>query len=359
LNTRLLGAAVLIALAVIFVPMFFSSKPVAPGGDQTVSLDIPAAPDRDLQTRTMSLTPGAAPAGANSSGGAALGSGSNGSPVIAGPNSGTPASGDALATVNIGSNRPRDVETDPQAGQAPQPTTVQAPGKATPAPAPSQPAPAIPAQPRATKPVAMTPTPQASAPAAADQALAARGNYSVNLSAYAAAASAQSLMQRVRGMGYPVTSRPITQAGKTLTLVVAGPFGSRAAAEAARLKITQGVPGVPARLESGASNQQGDAPALATPSRAVATTPGMSSASARAGGWAVQVAAVGNQADASALRDKLRANGFDGFVDTATVGGKQLWRVRAGPQTQREDALRLRDQIKAKLALSGNVVSMP
>jgi len=359
LNTRLLGAAVLIALAVIFVPMFFSSKPVAPGADQTVSLDIPAAPDRDLQTRTMSLTPGAAPATANSSGGTPLGSGSNGSPVIAGPGTGTPASSDALATVNIGSKRPRDVETDPQAGQAPQPTTVQAPGKATPAvaPAPSQPAPAIPAQPRATQPAPQAATPAPAAPA--DQALAARGHYSVNLSAYASAASAQNLMQRVRGMGFPVASRPVTQAGKALTLVVAGPFGSRAAAEAARLKITQSVPGVPARLESGASNQQGDAPALASPSRAVATAPAASSASARAGGWAVQVAAVGNQADATALRDKLRASGFDGFVDTATVGGKQLWRVRAGPQTQREDALRLRDQIKAKLALSGNVVSMP
>ncbi|MET0330051.1 MAG: SPOR domain-containing protein [Dyella sp.] len=358
MNARLLGAAVLIALAVIFVPMFFSSKPVAPGADQTVSLDIPAAPDRDLQTRTMSLTPGAAPAGAKSAAGSPLGSGSNGSPVIAGPNTGAPASGDALATVNIGSNRPRDVETDPQAGQAPQPTSVQAPGKTTPTPAPSQPAPAIPAQPRVTKPAASAPTTQAPAPAVADQtAVAARGNYSVNLSAYASAASAQNLMQRVRGMGYPVTSRAINQAGKALTLVVAGPFGSRAAAEAARLKITQSVPGVPARLESGASTQQGDAPALATPSRAVASS--APAASAKAGGWAVQVAAVGNQADANALRDKLRANGFDGFVDTATVGGKQLWRVRAGPQTQREDALRLRDQIKAKLALSGNVVSMP
>jgi DedD protein len=36
-----------------------------------------------------------------------------------------------------------------------------------------------------------------------------------------------------------------------------------------------------------------------------------------------------------------------------------LWRVRAGPQTQRDDALRVRDQIKSKLAIDGNIVSMP
>jgi cell division septation protein DedD len=66
---------------------------------------------------------------------------------------------------------------------------------------------------------------------------------------------------------------------------------------------------------------------------------------------------MGSQSEAMALRDKLRANGFDGFVDTVNAGGKRLWRVRAGPQTQRSDAAALRDQIKAKLGLDGNVVS--
>ncbi len=60
MKTRLLGAAVLIALAVLFVPMFFSSSPPSSSADESVSLAIPPAPDRDLQTKTMSLTPGAA-----------------------------------------------------------------------------------------------------------------------------------------------------------------------------------------------------------------------------------------------------------------------------------------------------------
>jgi cell division septation protein DedD len=73
----------------------------------------------------------------------------------------------------------------------------------------------------------------------------------------------------------------------------------------------------------------------------------------------VQLAAMSNQADANALRDKLRANGFDGFVDSVQSGGKRLWRVRAGPQTQRSDAQRVHDQIKANLGIDGNVVSVP
>ena len=351
MKTRLLGAAVLFALAVIFVPMFFSSNPPATGGDKAVDLAIPPAPDRDMQTKTMSLTPGVAP-------------GSSAAPAPKPAVSGTavPASSEQLATVNIGSNRPRDVETDPQAGQKPEPTTVtrasptaavipaqakpgndqgpkiQKPGMPAAAPKPAAPAPVIPA------------TTQPAQPAAT----AAHGHFMLNLSAYGSSASAQSLMQRVRGLGYPVASRPINQAGKSLTLVTAGPFESRAAAEAARLKITQAIPGAPARLEAGASTPAQDeaapAPAAAAPGKAAAP---------RAGGWAVQVAAMGSQADANALRDKLRANGFDGYVDTVTAGGKQLWRVRAGPQTQRDDAVRIRDQIKSKLSISGNVVSAP
>ncbi len=343
MKTRLLGAAVLIALAVLFVPMFFSSTPPAPGGDQAVSLAIPPAPDRDLQTRTMSLNPDApigTPAAATST-----------SAATTSPTTNTPASGDQLATVNIGSNRPRDVETDPDAGKKPVPTTVTT-GSGT---SPGQPVIPMHTTAETSAPAARTPgavnTPKpavATAPVIPPTA-AGHGSYTVNLSAYASAAGAANLERRVRALGYPVAGHAISQAGQPRTLVIAGPFETRAAAEAARLKITQSIPGAPARLEQDASHDA-TASVAATPATHVA---------AKAGGWAVQLAAMSNQADANALRDKLRANGFDGFVDSVQSGGKQLWRVRAGPQTQRADALRVRDQIKAKLGVEGNVVSVP
>jgi cell division septation protein DedD len=345
LKTRLLGAAVLIALAVIFVPMFFTGSPPTPGGDQSVSLAIPPAPDRDLQTRTMSLDPSAAaraPAGASS---------------IA------VASGDRIATVTIDSNRPRDVELDPEAGRTPAPTTVTtgsgtspaqpvipqrdtAAAPATPtAPAATKPAPASAPTEPAPKPVAPKPVAPAPAPAVAS---AAHGSYLINLSAYASASGAAKLQSRVRALGYPVSGHAITRAGQSRTLVLAGPFETRTAAEAARLKITQAIPGVPAKVE-----QDADVSGTSTPAASTATH------TAKAGGWAVQLAAVSSQADANALRDKLRAAGFDGFVDSVQSGGRTLWRVRAGPQTQRADAQRVHDQIKAKLGIDGNVVSVP
>jgi DedD protein len=349
LNTRLLGAAVLIALAVLFVPMFFSSTPPASGGDQAVSLAIPPAPDRDLQTRTMSLNPDA-PAATSSAGTV--------------PNQTvTPASGDRLATVNIGSSRPRDVETDPEAGKAPPPTTVTTGSGTSPAqpviaqrsatdPAAPKPAPAA-AAPKKPEPLAAAPTKAAQAPVATSATPAmGHGSYTLNLSAYASAAGAANLERRVRALGYPVTGHAITQAGKPRTLVIAGPFETRAAAEAARLKITQSIPGAPARLEQDASHDNATAAERSAVS-AHGTT------SSKAGGWAVQLAAMSSQTDANALRDKLRANGFDGFVDSVQAGGKTLWRVRAGPQTQRADAQRVHDQVKAKLGIDGNVVSVP
>ena len=344
MKTRLLGAAVLIALAVLFLPMIFSGKPPAPGGDQAVSLAIPPAPDRDLQTKTMSLNPNAAVATSTTNAATPPTASSSAQPAVV-----APGAAGQLATVNIGSSRPRDVETDPDAGKAPAPTTVTT-GSGT---VPSQPVIPMQNKPTASVPVAVAPKSVPAQPPTATAVPAAtvgHGSYTLNLSAYANAAGATTLEHRVRALGYPVSRHTITQAGQSRTLVLAGPFETRAAAEAARLKIIQSIPGVPARLEQDASHDDVAAPGAAGP---------VAHATARAGGWAVQLAALGNQADANALRDKLRANGFDGFVDTVQSAGKQLWRVRAGPQTQRVDALRLRDQIKAKLGVDGNVVPVP
>lgn len=355
MKTRLLGAAVLLALLVLFVPMLFSSKPPAPGGDQTVSLAIPPAPDRDLQTKTMSLNPDAAVGGAGTASSASAPQASSSKVAASGQ----------LPTVNIGSNRPRDVETDPLAGKKPEPTTVTTGSGA------SATEPVIPMQNRASASVPSAK--QAAVNAAAQKApktalandvapVSGRGSYKINLSAYASAAGAANLQRRVQALGYPVSSHAITQGGQPRTVVTAGPFETRTAAEAARLKITQSVPGVPARLQQDASEENATAvaaPVAAPASKAAVVAAVPTATKSRAGGFAVQLAAMSNQGDATALRDKLRGAGFDGFVDSVQAGGKQLWRVRAGPQTQRADAERIRDQIKAKLGIAGNIVPVP
>lgn len=379
MKTRLLGAAVLIALLVIFVPMFFSNNPspaTAAGGDQAVSLAIPPAQDSNLQTRTMSLTPGAPAASASAATPAPAASavGAAGTATAQ-----APAASGQLATVNIPSNRPKDVGTDAAAPKAQQGGTAMGSGAS-----PAQPV--IPLQgsssgvstaavatgavaagaavAAATNNPSRSQAPAATLPAATPvvpSGTADRSLYVLNLSAYANADSVDRLVRRVRSFGYPVLTRVITQAGKQLTLVTAGPFDSRTSAEAARLKITQSIPGVPAKLVEGlghADSNIASTPVATTAATGAAPVPA-AAAAPRAGGWAVQLVATGNQGEANALRDKLRAAGFDGYVDTVNANGKQLWRVRAGPQTQRADAERIRDQVQAKLGVSGNVVRVP
>lgn len=345
MKTRLLGAAVLFALAVLFLPMIFNGKSPTPESDQAVSLAIPPSPDGELQTRTMSLAPDAVVPNAN--GPATAGSVTTGATTVT-----APAAGDQLATVNIGSSRPRDVETDPDAGNKPVPTTVTTGAQG------ATPQPVIPMQVRRPA-VASVPRPQpVTPPVAPNHAMApdARtvddsGSYTLNLSAYASAAGAANLQRRVQALGYPVHGYPLAQAGRPRTLVIAGPFGTRTAAEAARLRIVHSIPGTPARLEQGVSH--GGAVTSVTAS------PAATGSRVKPGGWAVQLAAMSNRADAMALRDKLRSNGFDGFVDSVQAGGKTLWRVRAGPQTQRADAQRVHDQVKARLGIDGNIVTVP
>ncbi|PTR24650.1 cell division septation protein DedD [Luteibacter sp. OK325] len=359
LKTRLLGAAVLVALLVLFVPMMFSNTPPKSDADQTVSLEIPPAPDRELQTRTLDVAPNGSPAsvsGPQAAGGPVHPAAA--APADAAPPAGsvTPGNGNKLASVDIASRKPVDALPEDfahaPAGNKPAATpasTVVAPAATRPVKPAAIPAPAA---------VAATP-PAAALPAGT----AARGSFTINLSAYADRSKADALVQKVRALGYPVNTSASNQAGKALTRVTAGPFESRAAAEAARLKITAAAPGAPATLSSRAETQTADVPAppkaaaVPAPAAASVTVP---AALPHAGGFAVQVAAVSSEAEATRLRDKLRGAGIAGYVDSvASSAGAKLWRVRAGPQTQRDDAVRLKDQIKAKVGLDGVVVSAP
>lgn len=360
LKTRLLGAAVLVALLVLFVPMMFSNTPPKSDADQTVSLEIPPAPDRELQTRTLDVAPNGSPAsvsGPQAAGGPVHPAASPAdatAPVATTPAATvTPGSGSKLASVDIASRKPVDALPEDFAN----------------APAGNKPAATPSAPPVTTKPVKPTAVPASSpvaatpAPAALPAGAAARGSFTINLSAYADHSKADALVQKVRALGYPVNTSVSNQAGKSLTRVTAGPFESRAAAEAARLKITAAAPGAPATLSSKAETQTADVPAppkqVAAPAPAVASAT-VPAAPPRAGGFAVQVAAVSSEAEATRLRDKLRGAGIAGYVDSvASSAGAKLWRVRAGPQTQRDDAVRLKDQIKAKVGLDGVVVSAP
>lgn len=77
------------------------------------------------------------------------------------------------------------------------------------------------------------------------------------------------------------------------------------------------------------------------------------------GNWFVQVGSFSQQANAEALRDRLRGADYAAFVESSTVEGRTKHRVKVGPEMDRARAERKRDEIRSQFDLQGIVVSEP
>jgi DedD protein len=308
LKQRLLGAAVLIALAVIFVPMLMSgSAPRKSAELETTNLAIPQQPDHEFQQRVLPVDSTA----------------TTPSTPVSPPPSPAP---DKIVAV--------DTATAPAPTTAPAPVTPSsALAKATPAAAP-KPGPAPIA---AAAPVTEAPRPS--------PGQAANGHYFVHLGVYSATKNAGELVASLKKDGFPAFTEASEFQGKPAERVRVGPFADRAAAEAARLRIKQLKPTVPGSVMQLAEDAKADAPASALPVN-------------RAGGWAVQLGALKTPEDANKLRDRLKNAGFVAFVDKLETNGATLWRVRAGPEVDRGAADKLKAGIREKLKLDGIVVTL-
>lgn len=325
LKKRLVGAAVLIALAVIFVPMLLPGS----SGTQGPSVSVPPPPSGEMQTRVLEVGPDRARAG------------SSAAASIADPDriatldlNGTSQGGVAPASATSAGNV-ADAAGAPEAGasNAPPPQVASR-------------APASPASAASQQTEAMASAPAASAgtaPLPGGAGAAAGTIYTVNLGIYADQAGARKLVADVKRHGFTALATPETFRGKSVLRVQVGPFASKAAAEAARLKMKD-FEHVAMTVEATTVDQKGDAPSSALPPKA-------------AGAWAVQLAAFSDRGSADKLRDRLRSQGFDGYVDNVKTSKGELWRVRAGPFATREVAETQRGRIADSIKIKGNIVT--
>lgn len=329
LKQRLIGAVVLVALAVIFLPMLVKG-PAPDSGVSDVPLEVPAAPDGEYETRELPLvTPGNAPA--------------NGA-----------------------------VGLD---GQVAAPAAEPAPAEGA-------------LQPPAT----------------------AGGDFAVSFGAYATQADADAVLVRVKQAKLPGFVEPATINGKQAFRVRVGPYAERAQAEAARLDaikvrgdvnaqvvtldaVPAPAPAAPAPTPSVASaapstsavttqalppepakpvakpvpaetkpvaTETKPAPAPVAKPAAPAPKPAEPAKPAASGvGYAVQLGAFSNAADANKLRDRVRAAGFSAFVEQVRTDKGALSRVRVGPVADRAEADRLKAQVAAKVGIDGMVRPHP
>ena len=350
LKKRLIGGAVLVALAVIFLPMLVQG-PAPDSGVANVSTRVPDAPGGEYETRELPLIGQDAATAA-------------GQPALPAPATAAPAAAQESAS----------------------------PGTSEPAAAASRPDPAV-----------------------------AAGQWAVTFGAYASARDADAVLSRLRQAGLAGFSEQATVNGRQAWRVRVGPYADRALAEAGRLQAVRirsdvnaqvialdaggdtagataaatasAVPATPvAAPQTAASQPTAAAPTPAvrtealppetTPSRPAtppATTKPAATAQAQPQaarpvasapaaptpapaaadvGFAVQMGAFANVADANALRDRLRAAGFSAIVQPVRTDKGTLSRVRVGPVSSRAEA----EQLKARLASgfgAGMVVAHP
>ena len=76
-------------------------------------------------------------------------------------------------------------------------------------------------------------------------------------------------------------------------------------------------------------------------------------------GWVVQVGTFSNTDNANHLRDKLKSHGHTVHTESVTLAGKKALRLRVGPFSDKEQAVKAQAQIHKELHVQGVVQSYP
>lgn len=324
LKQRLIGAAVLVALAMIFLPMLLKGPDTGTDDAAQVPLQAPTAPDQEFETREVPL---------------ALPTPSTPDDGVLGMDPAPPADPNAIATVDsTGAPAPR-TDFDPTVAEGDAP--LQPVDPATGQPAAPTPAPATAAMPAETTPV------PAATPAAPLPASTAAGRYAVNVGSFSNLANARALADKLRAQGLPVMSETVDVNGKPAMRLRVGPYAERTLAEAARLRA-ESVAGSAGTVIALDGSVVAAAPAAATP-RPATPAPATRPAAASSVGFAVQLGALSSEADANALVARAKNAGFVAFHQRVNTDRGAVWRVRIGPEADRAAADRLRESAVAKL----------
>ena len=120
-----------------------------------------------------------------------------------------------------------------------------------------------------------------------------------------------------------------------------------AAIEAGDSKKAEGIDEPPSLAPGATEGKPGEA---GPPAEA----PGAKAPGAK-GGWFVQAAALSSETAARQLSERLTKAGMTPFVERTQNGASVLYRVRLGPFTSREAAVKVRRHLRA-MAVGSNVV---
>jgi len=324
LKRRLVGATILIALAVIFLPMLLVDPDGMPSGGELA--EMPPMPESARDVRRIPLNPESARAPAG-------GSDERNErrdpepPELALPGDRDTPSEPPESRPEIDDEivlRPELTEDAPEQDQ-----NGSEPVAAADDEQPSGPAPVA-------RPVLERPDPEE----IPDDVT--MGDWVVQVASFGSPDSASEVRQRLERLGHIVMQDEIARGDGTLYRLRTGPYLSRPAAEQALQQISTTVRGVQPIVVK-----------LDEP------VPAPSDGAPEGTGFAVQVGSFIGENNAVAETRRLQQLGFEAFRFSEVVGERQIWRVRVGPVGDRAAAEALLRRVDEQAEVEGLVVSHP
>lgn len=317
LKQRLVGAAILIALAVIFVPMLFDGRDGSEG-PRDLAIDLPPPPADRREVRRLPLNPA----------------------DVSEPRSQEPSEWQQAGEPTASNpDRTDGPEMQPEPAEptiVPQPSpTPEVPANPDPEPGPSV---AEQAPEPASEPIADRP---AEPRRESETAGLPDGDWQVQVASFSSVAAAERVSAQLDQLGHAAGVELVVRGETRLHRVWTGPYADRAAAERARAQIAATVAGVEPLVLS------------------VAGTGGESESTPPGSGYAVQVGSFAEQSNADRQRSQLLERGFDAFIHADQTGSRPIWRVRVGLFPTRDEASALQRTLREQAGLEGLVVSHP
>jgi DedD protein len=323
LKQRLVGASVLIALAVIVLPMLLGGRPDA-GAPETQKIELPPQPpELSFETRRYPIGE-QSPTGQNTAQQDESDHGVTQLPAPRNPGAAPAPSGPGSQSAPLETA----IEEPPRAEAGPgSVATIELDRNSAQAVTPVQ--------------EQLSDTGVAGAGPTAPGGSLEGGRYIVQVASFGAVENANNLFAVLKDSGYSVSTDRVKSDVGTLHRVRVGPYAAETQANQVAQTLESTLSGVKPRVMD---LQPEQAAQVTTPADPLVR-------------WVVQVGSFSNAANAEQLVAALRLDGLSAYQETVTSSGSEIFRVRVGPYLQREEAIRTERRIREERSLSGVVMS--
>lgn len=329
LKQRLVGAVVLIALAVIVLPMIFGGRPSS--GPDARSIELPAEPpDLEFETRRFPVDPDSGP-----------------SPDRADETDTRTARADEMPPLPQPDAPTDRVALDPGETQAAIEDAVGSPADDTAEDSSEAPAEAADSDADEAEEPEALPDPAGEqmdtlvAALMEDEAEDSGTRYVVQVASFGDSENAVRLAGQLEDAGYDVLLDHVSSDTGQLNRVRVGPYGSESRAQVVAGDLSERFSGINPRIVDMQPDAAG--PALASEDPLMR--------------WVVQVGSFSSQDNANDLVARLRQAGLSAYDETVSTETSTTHRVRVGPYLDRDEALGVKGRIAQDMDIDGVVMS--